>query len=418
MQILPNFFLSKQYTKLIFLLEFFLFISLLNNNVLSQNICNDFLSNTYNQNQNCEYLKTLQPIKESIVLDKIVRESSGLAKINGKLWTINDSGNESYIYQIDSLSGSVKRKVFVGNAKNKDWESLATSDKHLYIGDFGNNKGKRKDLVVLKISIEDLLNKDTVTAKKIEFNFPDQTTFDNKNHEHNFDCEAFFFKDDSLHLFTKNWKDYKTKYYTMPSKKGTYTANLKSEFDVNGLITAADYNKKLNYLVLLGYDKNVNAFIWLLNNFEGNNFFGGNKRRIELESTIKIGQVEGILINGDNSLWISAEEFLNQAPKLHKIELDNYLIGWIDGFKSPHLKKYEFSKSQKKAAIWLNFQNECKMFSYRIFDVSKKIIVEEKSSLKQSKELQLELKNLAKGNYILSIRTCEIETNSYLILKD
>ena len=63
---------------------------------------------------------------------------------------------------------------------------------------------------------------DTVVAGFILFSYPDQVSFERKLNNNNFDCEAFFYYHDSLHLFSKNWSDFKTKQYVVPSDTGTY----------------------------------------------------------------------------------------------------------------------------------------------------------------------------------------------------
>ena len=40
------------------------------------------------------------------------------------------------------------RTIKIDNAKNDDWEELAEDDEFIYIGDFGNNNGKRKNLCI------------------------------------------------------------------------------------------------------------------------------------------------------------------------------------------------------------------------------------------------------------------------------
>ena len=85
-------------------------------------------------------------------LPKRLNECSGLTTLDGDtLWLIEDGGNADNLYGINP-QGSIVATFEVTNAKNEDWEAL-TSDKagNVYIGDFGNNKSKRKDLVIHKL---------------------------------------------------------------------------------------------------------------------------------------------------------------------------------------------------------------------------------------------------------------------------
>ena len=57
-------------------------------------------------------------------LQDSLKETSGLILINDRVITHNDSGGESALYEIDSVSGGISRKVIIENAPNIDWEDL------------------------------------------------------------------------------------------------------------------------------------------------------------------------------------------------------------------------------------------------------------------------------------------------------
>ena len=57
-------------------------------------------------------------------LQDSIQESSGLIYLNQKLITHNDSGGESALYELDSISGNVTRRVIIKNATNTDWEDI------------------------------------------------------------------------------------------------------------------------------------------------------------------------------------------------------------------------------------------------------------------------------------------------------
>ncbi|MEP2237179.1 MAG: hypothetical protein ABJI22_02385, partial [Maribacter sp.] len=100
-----------------------------------------------------------------------VFETSGLLYFNGNLITHNDSGNEAVLYEIDLQSLSILRRVIISNVINIDWEAISQDDEYIYIGDFGNNVGTRKDLAVHRILKEDFLNANTVSAETINFSY-------------------------------------------------------------------------------------------------------------------------------------------------------------------------------------------------------------------------------------------------------
>jgi hypothetical protein len=206
----------------------------------------------------CQYAPTTSALPLKTQLANEVAETSGLLYTGGKLWTLNDSGNTPVLFRLDSTSGRVVQQVRLSNFNNVDWEDLTADTRYVYVGDFGNNNGDRRDLRILRVAQADLgPAATTATAEAINFSYPDQTDFTPRTNQHNYDCEAFFFANDSLHLFTKNWADLQTRYYTVPAQPGTHVARLKGTFNVNGLITAAARNAAGNVAGLL----NTRAFV-------------------------------------------------------------------------------------------------------------------------------------------------------------
>lgn len=266
-------------------------------------------------------------------LPRRIKETSGLLFFNGQLWTHNDSGNPPEIYQVDSINGNILRTVVIRNSMNKDWESITQDDSNVYIGDFGNNSGDRKDLKILKIAKSDLLNpaNDTVKASFIHFFYPDQIYFIPALNNNNFDCEAFFYHNDSLHLFSKDWADLQTRHYVIPAEPGWYKARIVEQFQVDGFITDASINQQGN-IVLLGYKRTIRrsyiCFAWLLSGYKGSEFFSGNKLRIDLGSALHLGQTEGIILKNDNTGWISSESiqsgWFSEPAKLFLFDFRSY----------------------------------------------------------------------------------------------
>lgn len=243
-----------------------------------------------------------------------VSENSGIEWVNGSLYTFGDSGNPPAIFKLDTVAGNIKQTIKVTNYKNIDWEDITADADNLYIGDFGNNDGLRKDLRILKITKSQFINdtnaKVSVTAEAINFSYSDQTSFE-KDKNTNFDCEAFISCGDSLYLFTRNRGDFKTRVYSLPKIQGTYKVSPYTNYNVNGKITGADYNAITKEVVLVGYmNGSKNSFVWYLSDFKGGNFFSGNKRRLEIGNSSTAWQTEGIAFYNETKtgrIYISNE---------------------------------------------------------------------------------------------------------------
>lgn len=251
---------------------------------------------------------SLKMVPESFITelpDELV-ESSALIYYNGLLWTINDSGGENKLYGFD-FSGNIKKEITVKNAENDDWEEITQDEKYIYIGDFGNNNGIRKNLRIYKVKKKNLDAKDNeVKAEVIEFVYANQKNFHFTMNETPFDCEAMVEWNNQLYLFTKDWEKQTTTIYKILNKEGKYNLFPGETFNVNGLVTGASLSPDKKSLVLLGYRDFV-PFLWLFSNYKDDHFFSGEKSFILMDS-ITDAQTEGVCYLNNNILLISCEQ--------------------------------------------------------------------------------------------------------------
>lgn len=244
------------------------------------------------------------------VLPKKLKEVSGIiyfpeTKI---LWMLEDQGNPNVIYGMDSTS-NIKKEITIENTKNIDWEDL-TKDKdgNLYIGDFGNNENERKDLSIYKIDKKALISALVVPTYKISFSYPEQKDFPPKKTEMFYDVEAFFEFKNNFYLFTKNRSkgfDGTAFLYKIPNVPGFHQAVLMGEFKTcdtyqQCAITAAAINPDETKVALLTHDK-----IFLLENFQKDNFLKGTKTVLELNH---FSQKESVSFSDNNTLFIADEK--------------------------------------------------------------------------------------------------------------
>ncbi len=247
-------------------------------------------------------------ILEKFKLPKRVRESSGLIKVDNRLWTFNDSGGRAELYEINERTGNIVKKIKIKNARNRDWEDIAYDDNYLYIGDFGNNRGNRKDLRVYKIPREALKREKSVRAKVISFRYSDQKEFKSKKNNNNYDCEAMVAYHGKLYLFSKDWQDNKTRLYKLSTKEGKHIAKYIATFNTQGMVTGATINRELDILLLTTYSKLLDVHVWAFTNYRGNNFFNGSHKRLNLKMPLH-AQVEGITFKDNYRAYMSSEAF-------------------------------------------------------------------------------------------------------------
>lgn len=257
-------------------------------------------------------------------LDQNISETSGLAFIDDVLWTHNDSGGEAKLYAIDRSNGSILRTVDVNNTSNVDWEDLAFNETHLFIGDFGNNKGIRKDLKIYSIKREDLKTQSSVEAEVIEFSYATQTDF-NATSKTNYDCEAFIVYEDNFYLFSKNYGDNQTDMYRLGMDSSTGIAEKVSSFQSNALVTGASIDSESKTLALIGYKTNGTPKSWIFSNFVDADFFKGEQRKINWGTPAK-AQIEGVTHMKKGMLYISSENF-DYSDNLGSFSLKQTLYG-------------------------------------------------------------------------------------------
>ncbi|MCB9205639.1 MAG: hypothetical protein H6603_11725 [Flavobacteriales bacterium] len=254
-------------------------------------------------------------------LPNSINETSGLeVGPNNWFWTHNDSGNSAELYCVDT-TGTIQRTVSVVGDVNTDWEELAKDDQgNLFIGNFGNNSLNRTDLRIVKIPSIDTCTGTTYVSDTINFTYPDQFSFPPNGNYGNFDMEAFFWYQDSLHLFSKDRSSQSTgytKHYRLPSIGGNYQAELIDSLYTGSnsyiwAITAADISENGQQVALLNADH-----IWLISDYTGSDFFNGTVSELALGS---FTQKEGICFrNGFIYLTDEKESIFGTGGKLYRL---------------------------------------------------------------------------------------------------
>ena len=246
-------------------------------------------------------------------LPKKIEETSGIEFFKNDLLTHNDSGGKPNLYRFTE-QGDLINKYRIEGAENNDWEDIAQDKNYLYISDSGNNKGKRKNLNILIVDPK----RDFKKIGAITFNYRDQQNFD-KRKKHPFDAEALVATQEVLVLFSKNRKTSTTELYSIPKTSGNYTLSPKKSFDVQSLITGADYHHRLKLVALVGYIQSGEQFLYTLSSFDMENLNQVKMKKFKLPLDGK--QVEAIKIIDQNNFWITSEAEGKSFPMLYKIQL-------------------------------------------------------------------------------------------------
>ena len=226
-------------------------------------------------------------LKHVADLPDSLKEVSGTEMVKNfeTFWMVNDAGNDSILFELDS-QGKIINTLRI-KAENNDWEDLTTdTEGNLYIGDFGNNKNKRKDLSILIVKNKALKREEPIQVEKITFRYPDQKKYPPKKKNYNFDCEAFFYLNGSLYLFTKSRVDKKhgqTFMYKLPANPGKYEAEKIDSFQtscnqITCWVTSADISPDNTKVALL-----TPSSLLVFSDFEDDDFFNGKMKEYKFE---------------------------------------------------------------------------------------------------------------------------------------
>ena len=259
-------------------------------------------------------------------LPEEVCETSGLFFHNGRLWTHNDSGGKPILYALDTVTFEVVQRITLANAKNKDWEDVCTDGKTVFVGDFGNNKGSRKNLRIFTFPLSAIPSEGdtTVTLDSIKFSFADQTNFEKRKHEHDYDCEAMFATEEYLYLFSKGWETGTTRMYRLQKTPGNQVAEVVNGFDSQGLITGADYDRENRLLVVVGYVKSVwKPFMYIIFDFEEDGVKLSN-RRFEMPQW-RGAQTEDICFFDEGRCYVSTETSPTITSRVFEVDFRKWI---------------------------------------------------------------------------------------------
>lgn len=251
-----------------------------------------------------------------------LNENSGIELFPGKgIWVIEDNKNKDHLYAVD-LKGNLVRNIEVKGGKNKDWEDLAQSPEGtLFIGDFGNNDNKRKDLVIYVIPSPSTLEGDEVKAEKITFRYPEQKEFPPRPNRRLFDAEGFFYWEGYLYIVTKNRTspfDGRAYFYRLPAQPGDYQAQLMDSLvpctnPKNCRITAADISPDGKTLALTSYGQ-----LFLITDFDLEKPSEGKLEAVDL---LWPTQMESVCFENNSSLLMSDEQSETKGRFLYRLDL-------------------------------------------------------------------------------------------------
>lgn len=258
--------------------------------------------------------------QKTIILSEELKEISGIQYINDTLLAAhNDGGNGPMLYLLNPNTGKIIKRVVVKGVKNTDWEDIALDGNYLYIGNFGNNENKRKNLSIIRVSWKDALIKDSISSEFMTFEYGDQKAFPPEKKALNFDAECIAFADGYLWIFTKNRTepfDGISNVYRVKFQENTH-AILKNEYSIKiGLkgwmfdsVTGGDF--AYGYFYLTTYNRVLKYL-----------FSEGKFTLVKQYKYNEYNQKEAITVIKDDQIYVANEfQKVLGKQKLYRISL-------------------------------------------------------------------------------------------------
>jgi len=245
---------------------------------------------------------------EIIKLPKKIDETSGLEYFRGHFITHNDSGGKPKLYSFTS-EGDFLKSYEIKGVINRDWEELTADKNYIYICDIGNNYATRKDLTIYKLD-KDLILKDSILIR-----YAKQKSFINKN-KNRYDAEAIASVDSLLVLFSKDRKKLTTQVYSIPKTTSNFILEPIAEFEVEALITAADYDPISKTLALTSYTYDGDQYLYRFLNFDIKNIKESKFEKYLIP--VKPAQIEAIKVEDSSTFWLTSEDEGGGSPRLFK----------------------------------------------------------------------------------------------------
>jgi hypothetical protein len=163
-----------------------------------------------------------------------LEEASGIADsktVPRTLWVQEDSGNPPQLFSI-THDGTLRKKVFIKGAVNRDWEDLALVNGDLYVADIGDNNKVFTEYMIYKFHEPDATTDTITNVETIRFKYEDGAH----------DAEAFLVDPGTKDILIITKRDNPSGVYkiTFPyATTGLNTAVKTGELTYGGVVSAA-----------------------------------------------------------------------------------------------------------------------------------------------------------------------------------
>lgn len=218
------------------------------------------------------------------------------------VFAINDSGNGAIIYYLNKNDFSIISKYKPKGLKNHDWEEVSLFGDSLFIGDFGNNFGNRRDLTIYSLPISGIIEgRDGFTRRSFSYSL--QESYSNIPHTHRWDCESMIILEKKIILFSKDWQKQETLIYNIDRSYLNSELSPVDSLNLGFLVTGAFLERISSTLYLCGYFDG-STYIAIIDNFGESSLVAEYKKFII--KGLEGKQIESIFVM-DGKIYLASE---------------------------------------------------------------------------------------------------------------
>ena len=179
-----------------------------------------------------------------------ITESSGIIvsrKDPDLFWTHNDGGGKRQVLYAMTRAGRPVAEFRVTGALLEDWEDIAVAGEgHLFLGDVGNNDGKRTSIAVYEVEEPNIKETQNGLARVTR-------TWNLRYPKAPFDCESLFIWNEHGYLISKVFDDERADIYrfSITNTAPFQTLEAVVEVKIDSPVTGADISSDGNLLAVL-----------------------------------------------------------------------------------------------------------------------------------------------------------------------
>lgn len=163
-------------------------------------------------------------------------------------WTHTDGGGKKQALFAIGRDGRTKSEIFVLGARLSDWEDIAIDDqRHLFVGDIGNNDAVRTQIAVHQIDEPD----PSARIPSVKISRTWQLRFPAKP----FNCESLFIWQTNGYIVSKVFDGDRAEIYRFPldEQKQPFTLEFVARLKIGSPVTGADLSADGKQLGLVGH---------------------------------------------------------------------------------------------------------------------------------------------------------------------